>query len=286
MNHLEETLEAVLSRGENLTLDSKVRKQTANVFLSFPISSLILVPLCSYTFSWGSLLVPHQFPELLSALLLAEQKVGCSLRWRLHEKLLQRYSCLARLLPGELLHQSFSPRIFIILTTNVSTRRYHNTWHNTTGKTSEQTDKLSSGCCGFRRCCLYRRRRHERSAHFCATTANRSSVRRWWSDWSKVRTPQSCSHRCSEYITYEQVPPGTSVMYFYMLFKIHIKLLKVKGFLQLCTRQKTQVLSLRWETHFENMLQPFPVYQKIIDGSSRYVADPQIWLRVGATGTV
>ncbi|XP_070705438.1 serine/threonine-protein phosphatase 4 regulatory subunit 4 [Pempheris klunzingeri] len=80
MNHLEETLEVVLSRGENLTLD--------------------------------------KFPDLLSALLLAEQKVGCSLRWRLHEKLLQRYSCLARLLPGELLHQSFSPRIFIILTTN------------------------------------------------------------------------------------------------------------------------------------------------------------------------
>ncbi|XP_041831405.1 serine/threonine-protein phosphatase 4 regulatory subunit 4 isoform X2 [Melanotaenia boesemani] len=81
MNHLEETLETVLSRGENLTLDNKL-------------------------------------PDLLSALLLAEQRVGCSLRWRLHEKLLQRYSCLARLLPGELLHQSFSPRIFIILTTN------------------------------------------------------------------------------------------------------------------------------------------------------------------------
>ncbi|XP_047184415.1 serine/threonine-protein phosphatase 4 regulatory subunit 4 isoform X2 [Scophthalmus maximus] len=81
MNHLEETLEAVLSRGENLTLDNTL-------------------------------------PELLSALLFAEQKVGCSLRWRLHEKLLQRYSCLARLLPGELLHQSFSPQIFIILTTN------------------------------------------------------------------------------------------------------------------------------------------------------------------------
>ncbi|TKS65081.1 Serine/threonine-protein phosphatase 4 regulatory subunit 4 [Collichthys lucidus] len=81
MNHLEETLEAVLNRGQNLMLDNK-------------------------------------FPELLSVLLLAEQKVGCSLRWRLHEKLLQRYSCLARLLPGELLHQNFSPRIFIILTTN------------------------------------------------------------------------------------------------------------------------------------------------------------------------
>uniref|UniRef100_A0A3Q3GHP0 Protein phosphatase 4, regulatory subunit 4 n=1 Tax=Labrus bergylta TaxID=56723 RepID=A0A3Q3GHP0_9LABR len=62
--------------------------------------------------------VPDQIPELLAALLLAEQKVGCSLRWRLHEKLLQRYSYLARLLPGEVLHQSFSPRIFIILTTN------------------------------------------------------------------------------------------------------------------------------------------------------------------------
>uniref|UniRef100_A0A673AG79 Protein phosphatase 4, regulatory subunit 4 n=1 Tax=Sphaeramia orbicularis TaxID=375764 RepID=A0A673AG79_9TELE len=78
MNHLEETLEAVLSRGENTSVDNK----------------------------------------LLSALLLAEQTVGCSLRWRLHEKLLQRYSCLARLLPGDILHQSFSPRIFIILTTN------------------------------------------------------------------------------------------------------------------------------------------------------------------------
>ncbi|XP_029282175.1 serine/threonine-protein phosphatase 4 regulatory subunit 4 isoform X2 [Cottoperca gobio] len=81
MNHLEETLGAVLSRGENLALDNK-------------------------------------FPELLAALLLAEHKVGCSLRWRLHEKLLQRYSCLARLVPGEVLHLSFSPRIFTILTTN------------------------------------------------------------------------------------------------------------------------------------------------------------------------
>ncbi|XP_005753379.1 serine/threonine-protein phosphatase 4 regulatory subunit 4 isoform X2 [Pundamilia nyererei] len=81
MTHVEETLETVLSRGENQTLDNK-------------------------------------FPDLMAGLLLAEQKIGRSLRWRLHEKLLQRYSCLARLLPGELLHQSFSPRIFIILTTN------------------------------------------------------------------------------------------------------------------------------------------------------------------------
>ncbi|XP_013878114.1 serine/threonine-protein phosphatase 4 regulatory subunit 4 isoform X2 [Austrofundulus limnaeus] len=81
MNQLDETLELVLSRGNSLTMDNKLS-------------------------------------ELLSALLVAEQKVGCSLRWRLHEKTLQRYSCLARLLPGELLHQSFSTRIFMILTTN------------------------------------------------------------------------------------------------------------------------------------------------------------------------
>ncbi|XP_037541611.1 serine/threonine-protein phosphatase 4 regulatory subunit 4 [Nematolebias whitei] len=80
-NQLDETLQVVLSRGDSLRLDNKLS-------------------------------------ELLSALLMAEQKVGCSLRWRLHEKLLQRYSCLARLLPGELLHQNFSPRIFMILTTN------------------------------------------------------------------------------------------------------------------------------------------------------------------------
>lgn len=86
--------------------------------MSFFLASLILALTCP--------LVLRQFPELLSALLLSEQKVGCSLRWRLHEKLLQRYSCLARLLPGDVLHQSFSPRIFTILTTNVS-----NTIHDT-----------------------------------------------------------------------------------------------------------------------------------------------------------
>lgn len=118
------------------------------------------------------LLVPQQFPELLAALLLAEQKVGCSLRWRLHEKLLQHYSCLARLLPGELLHQNFSPRIFIILTTNVSpTRRDAGS-----GTAGEQTGNVPSGCCRRRRCCPFRRRQLGRSACSCGTTANRSSA--------------------------------------------------------------------------------------------------------------
>ncbi|XP_061757439.1 serine/threonine-protein phosphatase 4 regulatory subunit 4 isoform X2 [Nerophis ophidion] len=86
MNHLEQTLEVVLFRGEKLMQEQK-----------------------------GS----FQSSALLSALLSAEQKVSGSLRWRLHEKLLQRYSNLAKLLPGEPLHQSLSPRIFLILTSNV-----------------------------------------------------------------------------------------------------------------------------------------------------------------------
>lgn len=85
-----------------------------------------------FTLVYLSLLPLIKFPDLMAGLLLAEQKIGRSLRWRLHEKLLQRYSCLARLLPGELLHQSFSPRIFIILTTNVSTATCHTTSQHAT----------------------------------------------------------------------------------------------------------------------------------------------------------
>lgn len=149
MNHLEETLEVVLNRGQNLMLDNKVGNKpvsfsSSEIFLNHVMKSqheitsvkstaeLILVLLSllgSPVVFMDSPAVPHQFPELLSVLLLAEQKVGCSLRWRLHEKLLQRYSCLARLLPGELLYQNFSPRIFIILTTNVRPRT-HNTKHH------------------------------------------------------------------------------------------------------------------------------------------------------------
>lgn len=128
MNHLEETLETLLSRGENLMLDSKVRKQSFNIITSGSLLWFLCARLC----------VPPQVPELLSALLLAEQKIGCSLRWRLHEKLLQRYNCLARLLPGELLYQNFSPRIFTILTTNVSTTLYYRT-----GQVREHAGKLS-----------------------------------------------------------------------------------------------------------------------------------------------
>lgn len=129
----------VLSRGENLVLDIKTVSTST---LSHQMCLLISWFLPLYPGSSFTPLVPLQFPELLSALLLAEQKVGCSLRWRLHEKLLQRYSCLARLLPGELLHQNFSPRIFIILTTNV--RLCDTTGHHQVAQVSEPGSQLTS----------------------------------------------------------------------------------------------------------------------------------------------
>lgn len=138
MTHLEETLEVVLSRGENLVLDSKTVSTSTSSHQMFLFIFWFL--LSSESFFTPP--VPPQFPELLSALLLAEQKVGCSLRWRLHEKLLQRYSCLARLLPGEMLHQSFSPRIFIILTTNV--RPCDITGHHQVAQVSESGSQLTS----------------------------------------------------------------------------------------------------------------------------------------------
>ncbi|KAM4632844.1 serine/threonine-protein phosphatase 4 regulatory subunit 4 [Polymixia lowei] len=79
LNHLQETVELTTSRGDSKSLS---------------------------------------VPELLAGLVAAQQKASSSLRWRLHEKLLQRYGCLARLLPGELIYQSLTPSVFCILTTN------------------------------------------------------------------------------------------------------------------------------------------------------------------------
>lgn len=181
--------------------------------------SIFLCVLLQFLWLLCFLCVTRQFPDLLSALLLAEQKVGCSLRWRLHEKLLQHYSCLARLLPGELLYQSFSPRIFIILTTNVSSTWHVTVGHNTAGGTMKTDSYHLSGYCGCRKCCQCRKRQHGHFAHSCATTANRSSVRRWWSGWSKVRSLGSFSLRCSVCsITCLQVSLATSG---WSLFDIH-----------------------------------------------------------------
>ncbi|XP_066532509.1 serine/threonine-protein phosphatase 4 regulatory subunit 4 isoform X2 [Hoplias malabaricus] len=83
LNHLQETLELATSRGEGAGPESKV-----NV------------------------------PDLVPALVAAEQKAASSLRWRVHEKLLQRYSCLPRVISGDQIYFRFLQRMFSIITTN------------------------------------------------------------------------------------------------------------------------------------------------------------------------
>ncbi len=55
MNHLEETLEAVLSRGENLTLDNKVGKQPSNSLTCVNYTPLVL--LRPFLFCCGTTLI-------------------------------------------------------------------------------------------------------------------------------------------------------------------------------------------------------------------------------------
>ncbi|XP_062323373.1 serine/threonine-protein phosphatase 4 regulatory subunit 4 isoform X6 [Osmerus eperlanus] len=82
LTHVQETLELATSRGEGAGLESKV-----NV------------------------------PDLVAALAAAEQKAASSLRWRVHEKLLQRYACLPRVVSGDQIYFRFLQRMFAIVTT-------------------------------------------------------------------------------------------------------------------------------------------------------------------------
>ncbi|XP_048852844.1 serine/threonine-protein phosphatase 4 regulatory subunit 4-like [Brienomyrus brachyistius] len=83
MTHLQETLELATLRGEGGGPESKV-----------------------------------SIPDLVPALAAAEQKAAASLRWRVHEKLLQRYACLPRIVSGDQIYFRFLQRMFTIVTTN------------------------------------------------------------------------------------------------------------------------------------------------------------------------
>ncbi|XP_073789399.1 serine/threonine-protein phosphatase 4 regulatory subunit 4 isoform X4 [Danio rerio] len=83
LNNLQETLELATSRGEGAGPESKVNIQ-----------------------------------DLVPALVAAEQKAASSLHWRVHEKLLQCYSCLPRVISGDQIYFRFFQRMFSIITTN------------------------------------------------------------------------------------------------------------------------------------------------------------------------
>ncbi|KAM4690358.1 serine/threonine-protein phosphatase 4 regulatory subunit 4 isoform 1-T1 [Rhinophrynus dorsalis] len=86
LDHIPETLELMTSGGENSGLENK----------------LLIVP------------------DLIPALTSAEQRVANSLKWRSHEKLLEKYSCLPHIISSDQIYYRFLHRMFtIILTSNV-----------------------------------------------------------------------------------------------------------------------------------------------------------------------
>ncbi|CAB1343055.1 unnamed protein product, partial [Coregonus sp. 'balchen'] len=62
-------------------------------------------------------------PDLVPALAAAEQKAALSLRWRVHERLLQRYACLPRVVSADQIYFRFLQRMFAIVTTNLAQGR-------------------------------------------------------------------------------------------------------------------------------------------------------------------
>ncbi|XP_004681650.1 PREDICTED: serine/threonine-protein phosphatase 4 regulatory subunit 4 isoform X2 [Condylura cristata] len=57
-------------------------------------------------------------PDLIPALTAAEQRAAASLKWRTHEKLLQKYACLPRVISSDQIYYRFLQRMFTIMMTN------------------------------------------------------------------------------------------------------------------------------------------------------------------------
>ncbi|XP_069064340.1 serine/threonine-protein phosphatase 4 regulatory subunit 4 isoform X2 [Pleurodeles waltl] len=86
LDHLPETLELMTSGGESSASENK----------------LLTVP------------------DLIPALTTAEQRAANTLKWRSHEKLLQKYACLPRVISSDQIYYRFLHRVFtIVMTTNV-----------------------------------------------------------------------------------------------------------------------------------------------------------------------
>ncbi|XP_053231964.1 serine/threonine-protein phosphatase 4 regulatory subunit 4 isoform X3 [Podarcis raffonei] len=58
------------------------------------------------------------FPELIPALTRAEQRAATSLKWRTHEKLLQKYACLPHVISSDQIYYRFLHRMLSIIMTN------------------------------------------------------------------------------------------------------------------------------------------------------------------------
>ncbi|NXX29018.1 PP4R4 phosphatase, partial [Nicator chloris] len=57
-------------------------------------------------------------PDLIPALTTAEQRAATSLKWRTHEKLLQKYACLPHIISSDQIYYRFLHRMLTIILTN------------------------------------------------------------------------------------------------------------------------------------------------------------------------
>ncbi|XP_037687900.1 serine/threonine-protein phosphatase 4 regulatory subunit 4 isoform X2 [Choloepus didactylus] len=57
-------------------------------------------------------------PDLIPALTAAEQRAAASLKWRTHEKLLQKFACLPQIISSDQIYYRFLQRMFTIMMTN------------------------------------------------------------------------------------------------------------------------------------------------------------------------
>ncbi|NXF01506.1 PP4R4 phosphatase, partial [Smithornis capensis] len=84
VSHLPEILELMTNRGENNGSESKLLS----------------------------------IPDLIPALTTAEQRAATSLKWRTHEKLLQKYACLPHIISSDQIYYRFLHRMLTIILTN------------------------------------------------------------------------------------------------------------------------------------------------------------------------
>ncbi|OXB68015.1 hypothetical protein ASZ78_014700 [Callipepla squamata] len=102
VGHLPEILELMINGGESSGTENKVGILMFHYLLSKFKSKLLSIP------------------DLIPALTTAEQRAATSLKWRTHEKLLQKYACLPQIISSDQIYYRFLHRMLTIILTNVS----------------------------------------------------------------------------------------------------------------------------------------------------------------------
>nr|XP_033809148.1 serine/threonine-protein phosphatase 4 regulatory subunit 4 isoform X2 [Geotrypetes seraphini] len=111
LDHFSETLELMTAGSENTGSESKTYTAAFTAILTKRLSK-------KKTFKEGPEFRLVVIPDLIPALIAAEQKSSASLKWRTHEKLLQKYACLPHIISSDQIYYRFLQRVFTIVMSN------------------------------------------------------------------------------------------------------------------------------------------------------------------------